>query len=212
MKDSVNKYIIRVWKDYHEFAGERERKFDLYIPLFVTLIIVTISSIFINSAAEILSVLKDFNNASLNVISILAGFNTASLSVIAASNFTILGRLFGSERVKKESSNGETSNLLKQTVSFFGYAILLQLFLLIIGAILVVLFGSVGVIIKDNPWPYWNQSIKWTLVFFSIFWLTIIFHSLFISIRNITVLYSYVLLIGHESNKENNEQGDNQRY
>jgi hypothetical protein len=210
MAKKVNTYIVMVWQDYHMYAGLKERQFDIYLPLVLSVIFVGFTALIVPMATDVIGILKDLNNAALNVISILAGFNTASLSVIAASNFAILGRLFGSER--EDSKSAEKSNLLKQTISFFGYAILIQLGLLVLGAILVFVFGSVAVIAKDHPWPLWNLTIKWVAAVFSFFWIGTIFHSLFVSIRNITVLYNYVLLIGHEANQQNKEAGDNTKY
>lgn len=212
-KRSVNYYIKKVWKDYHKYASKRERIFDKSVPFILSTVVVLLSSLFIDSYSNFLGLLKDFNNTSLAVIAIIAGFNTASLSVIAASNFSVLGKLFGSDRVEdncNDDNNKEQTNLLRQTVSFFGYAILTELLILIVGVILIFLFNIAEEINFTNS--FLICGIKWTISFLAIPWVTSIFHSLFISVRNITLLYSYVLLVGHEANKENKLNGKNDVY
>ena len=205
----MNQYIVTVFKDYYKFAGIKERKFDIFMPFIISIVLVLTTFFLIQNPSDILSMLKDLNNVSLNVISILAGFNTASLSLIAASNFNTLGKMFGSGRSVK---NDNSANLLKQTVSFFGYAIMMQLFLLILGAVFIMVFNSLTPVIKNHPYRYWNLSFYIALSVFAITWIAAIFHTLFVSIRNITILYNYVLLIGKEAYDQNKQNGDDSSY
>ncbi|MED0673153.1 hypothetical protein P4S95_23545 [Aneurinibacillus aneurinilyticus] len=197
-KGSVNKHLIKIWKNYKKFSTNDERRFDILVPVILSMILVLICGLLIHKTTDLITILKEFNSAALTVLAILAGFNTTSLSVIAASNPTFLGKLYGSNRNK---ANNEKSNLLEQTISFFGYAILIQISLLIFGAVMVFVLGSIA---YSQFIINFEVYTKITLTIITWPWISTVFHSLFISIRNIALLYGYVMLIG-QSNQDKNE-------
>lgn len=93
-----------------------------------------------------LKVLQDVNDVIISVMSILAGFNTASVAIIASSN-----PLGIAESMDSQGNNQEGRRLLNSLTSYFSYAILLQLFILIVSIIASVVLKFFHIkIIEDN--------------------------------------------------------------
>lgn len=204
-KGQTNEFVIAIWKDYRKYSSKEEVSFDRNIPVAVACFVSLIAIVVIKDANGIVSILKDFNTVALTVVAILAGFNTASLSVIAASNTKALGNLYASERL---DDNENSSNLLRQTVSLFGYSIIIELAILVIGGILIFVFNTLVTVLTYLPqMKYWDIYEKIIITIVAIPWIAMIFHSLFISIRNISLLYNYILFLGHQAKEDNGSEG-----
>lgn len=204
-KGKTNEFVIEIWKDYRKYSSKEEVSFDWNVPKLIACFVSLIAIIAIKDATSVVSILKDFNNIALTVVAILAGFNTASLSVIAASNTKALGKLYASER---QDSVESSSNLLRQTVSLFGYSIIIELVILVIGAILIFVFNGLSTALTYLPdMRYSDLYEKFLIAVVLLPWIAFIFHSLFISIRNISILYNYILYLGHLAKEDNDSEG-----
>lgn len=210
---SVNRDLYDIVKDYFHCSSLRELIFDILVP-FILATLIFIVFFFTNSTAkEVLEIILQINQSSINIMAILAGFNTASVAVIASTNRGVLKRLHETdiESIKVEKRKNifariyrvlidqKDENILKVTITFFSYAIAIQLFILI--------FGSIIVVTSDNivkvylKYKFVNSLTAYFLTTsLGIVWFTIILHSLFVSLRNVSLLYRYILFLGR--NKE----------
>ncbi|WP_186380455.1 hypothetical protein [Brevibacillus brevis] len=231
MKESVNKDTQEILFSYYGYSSPQELRFDWGIPLILAAITFLLVGLVSKNNTIILNTIVDINSASLNVMAILAGFNTASLAVIASTNRDTLRVLYSaggnSTTVKKEddnkqnkfrqifekilfdkefldfenSSDGNNHNILKQVLTFFSYAIVMQLIILVLGSIFVVLNKNAQQIylllgIISGIWAKVILSILGTI------WFAIILHSLFVSIRNVSLLYRYILYLAKQSKQD----------
>ncbi len=229
MKESVNKDTLDILFSYYGYSSPQELRFDWGLPLLIAVISFLLVGL-VSKNTVIMSTLVDINSASLNVMAILAGFNTASLAVIASTNQETLRKLFSvggnATTVKIEgdgqnklmqilgkiifakemqdfgnSNEGDNHNILKQVLTFFSYAIVIQLLILI--------FGSIFVVLNKNAQQIYTVlgfiNTSWAKVIISCLgaiWFSIILHSLFVSVRNVSLLYRYILYLAKQSKQE----------
>jgi hypothetical protein len=190
-KNSVNKHIKAIFKDYFDYSTTSEKKNDIIWPLAISLLLFITIGIFEPSGKKILDIIVSINTVSLSVLAILAGFNTTSLSIIAAANRDILKQL------NQSGIDAQRSSVLKQLVTFFAYSILVQIIILIIGTLIVLLASNLPNIYQFIP--YKNELIPTiALSIFGTVWLTVVLYSLFLSLRNVALLYRYILFIGKD--------------
>lgn len=177
-----------VISNYKKYTTNFEFRLFLAIPIISSIFIFAFYWFFGNSNADLLNRIMEMNRDSLTVIAILAGFNTTSLSIIAASNNNVLKFL----RQHKLPDSEDT--LLKQLVSFFSFAILLQLMVLTIGILLSMISKSFMDI--SNAFPVLSGLVvKIPLTLLGALWLGAVIFVIIISIRNATLLYRYVLFV-----------------
>lgn len=174
--------------NYKKYTTKTEFKLFLGIPILASVLVFIYFWFFEKSNSNLLSYIMEMNQSSLTVVAILAGFNTTSLSIIAASNNEVLKFL------KKHKSKGSEDSLLKQLVSFFSFAILLQLIVLVAGVLLSMITKSFGGIVEIFPFVS-GLSVKIPLTLLGVIWLGSVLFTIIISIRNATLLYRYVLFI-----------------
>src|SRR5690606_7403772 len=168
----TNKFIHDIINSYKKYSTKEERNFDWYVPLCISFVIIIILILSIGDGTKIISLLKEFNSIVITVVAILAGFNSASLSVIASSNIKTLGLLFSSKR-------GEDSNLLLQTVSLFGYSIIIEILILMVGIILIFIWNVINSIVSNIPdTQCYCIIVNSVITIIAIPWITVIFHSL----------------------------------
>lgn len=186
--ESINTHYYEILKNYYKYMSRGELLIDSLFPMGISLILFTFFYFFEPSTTNILNSILDINNISLAVIAILAGFNTTSLAIIASSNKEVLKNIFN------RKSNDGKSNILEQTVSFFTFAILFQISTLVIGTIIAV--GSNNIV---NLYIFFGFTVhpyaKIATAFVGFIWLSIIIYALFISLRNVTLLYRYILFL-----------------
>lgn len=193
---SINADFFEIVKGYYSFSSAREKVFDGVMPVIISLTFFIIISLVNVSNTEILNVINDINTIALSVMTILAGFNTTSLAIIASTNRELLQQLFD---VKTEKSH---SNILKQVVTFFTFAIMLQIVIVAIGIVIALvnshlynIYLEIGIV----NWPLARSGV----IIFGFIWISVILYSLFISIRNISLLYRYVLFLGKKEDRSN---------
>lgn len=174
--------------NFRKYTTRTEFTLFLGIPIIVSVLVFVYLGIFVSSNKSLLSHIMELNQSSLTVIAILAGFNTTSLAIIAASNNKVLQFL---KRHKLKDSN---DTVLKQLVSFFSFAILLQLIVLVIGLLLSLITKSFAGVTQIFPLLS-GSIVKYPLIAMGTIWLAFVLFTIVISIRNATLLYRYVLFI-----------------
>ncbi len=190
--DSVNKHIFIIIKDFFRFSTKAEIRFDILFSLFLSFIFFGLLALIEPSNKSLLSTIDKINGTALAVIAILAGFNITSLSIIAASNKEALTKIvkLGKDKTK--------NNVLKQIITFFSYSILIQLIILVIGTILVIIINSAQGLHSTFDFLNW-VTIRVFLFISGFIWVSAILYSLFISIRNVALLYRYVIYVGMDT-------------
>lgn len=181
--------------NYIKLTTKTERKIFLGLPLAASILVFIYFWFFEKSNINLLGYIMEMNQSSLTVVAILAGFNTTSLSIIAASNNKVLKYL------KKHKVNGGEETVLKQLVSFFSFAILLQLMVLVIGILLSMIsksFSDVSIMFPVLSGAF----VKIPLSILGAIWLGAVLFTIIISIRNATLLYRYVLFIADYDDEE----------
>lgn len=177
-----------VFKNFKKYTTPLEFKMFIGTPIVIS-IIIFISFLLIDiSNTNLLKVIIEMNSKSLTVIAILAGFNTTSLAIIAASNSSVLKFL------RQHTVSNGNGSLLKQLVSFFSFAILIQLIVLIAGILLEVISSSFSEIGSALPFLS-GLLVKVPLSILGAVWLSSILFTIIISVRNATLLYRYVLFV-----------------
>lgn len=179
---SVNYDIFKIIKNYFKESSKQEIRFDLLVPFCISSIIVFFLYL---SKVNMLGILKEINDVIISVMSILAGFNTASVAIIASSN--PLGIV---EAMENQGDHSEGQRLLNSLTSYFSYAIILQLFILIVSIIAAITlkFFDMGTI-TDNKYLF----ISLSLIF--IIWFTLVLNSLLITLRNASILHNFILFL-----------------
>lgn len=178
--------IREIFKNYKAAITKTEAKIFLGVPLVISILIFICLAVFEQSNTVLLEYIVEINKVSLNVIAILAGFNTTSLSIIAANNNKTLSNLGNDENEKKE--------IVRQLVTFFAFAIVIQLIVLILGILFSIISKSFNEISLMLPFLS-GMVVKIPLLAFGVIWLTIILFTIIISIRNATLLYRYVIFM-----------------
>lgn len=216
-KGRVNNTLKEIIRNYFLYSTPKELKTDWLFPATISFILFLYFVLFITSNSKLLNLILHFNNISMSIMAILAGFNTASLTVFASANKNELAKLYNTwsevpqynnhtsnifllirdliVNLKQKKSHG---NILKVTVTFFAYAIIIQAFILIGGLIISLFANSLTEFNKLATLSNY-YLVKFFLSLFGWLWTTLILHSLFITIRNITLLYRYILYLGKKT-------------
>lgn len=208
-----NKKRNFIFTSYYEYlwsSTPRELFFDWIIPMIISFLTVTSMYFLSSSNTDIFLNIKKINETSINVIAILAGFNTASLSIVGSINRGLLSEISSEKntaleellnsnskkkpifsRFKNLIMNNKKSNTLKITLNFFSYAVISQLIILIIGLVTSMLFAFL-----PNITLYINVSTsisKFIISLYGMALLTLILHTIFVSIRNVEMIYHFIL-------------------
>lgn len=177
-----------VLTNYKKYTTSFEFNTFLGIPIIASIIVFSTFLLIDISNAELLRIVIDMNSDALTVIAILAGFNTTSLAIIAASNSSVLKFL------RQHTVENGDGTLLKQLVSFFSFAILIQLIVLIGGLLLEVISNSFSGIASSFSFLS-GLAVTIPLSLLGALWLGAILFTIIISLRNATLLYRYVLFV-----------------
>lgn len=183
---SVNYDILKIIKNYFKLSSKEEIRFDLIVPFLVSCILVFFLHV---SELNMLKVLKDINDVIISVMSILAGFNTASVAIIASSN--PLGFVDGmGKKINVSTNEAEGRELLDSLTTYFSYAIILQLLILIVSIVASISLKFMDIkIIKDYIYLYFSLACIF------IIWFTLVLNSLMITLRNASILHNFILFL-----------------
>jgi hypothetical protein len=196
--NKINRDFIEVVSNYKRYTTKKEWRYYLLLPFVISTLIFISIGLLEDSNINLMKSILDINQLSLTVMAILAGFNTTSLSIIAASNIKILRYL---KNVKLENEEQGNESALKQIVSFFSFAIIYQLIVLVIGIVLEMSSKNLKDFAELVPFMS-GLVVRIPLTVLGAFWLASILFALIISLRNATLLYRYVLFIADYSDEE----------
>lgn len=191
-RKSVNSHLEEIFKNYFIFASKKENLFDIIVPVIISLIIFLILFFLEPSNKSIFKSISNVNAIALSIIAISAGLNTACLTLVATAQQDTLKKLYTS------GENPKDKNILKQVITFFAFSILLQLLILVFGTVFGTVTENIPNIYKGLKFIS-HDAARIILVVFGFIWVSIILYSFFISIRNIALLYRYVLYVARNS-------------
>lgn len=166
--------LKRYWKN----SSKSELIIDVFLPLLISLIMAYFTSLSVMKFTVLIEKFQQISGQVIAAISILAGFNVASITIIATVNS-------GPLMVLRTRLPGATLSRYEMLISFFTWAVIIQLTVVLISIVLFYLGSFIPEHIKDWPVPLW----AWIC---AVFWLTITMHSIFLSVRNMKTLYLYV--------------------
>lgn len=207
-------FVFKIIKTYLKDSTPSELRFDILTPIFLSLILAFTTLYFLPNPRQQLLLISEMNGVSITIISILAGFNTASLAIIASAHKETLlkeispNSLVNDEVDLKDSfdeeplgffrkvvillTNNSTDNKMRTLISFFSYAIISQLIIIVIGLSLAVIFSAIS---KSNTELLQTNIYVELLISqsFSVIWISMIFHAIFLSIRNADIIFQFIL-------------------
>lgn len=174
LKDSFKQYII--------FSTKSERIFDLLFPFVLSFCFVVVVYFFNNLYVEnFIKKIDSLNSTVITAVSILAGFNFAGVSVISSSQSDLVQYL----KTKLSKIDRKTS-MFTILMVFFTWSIAIQLVVVCFG---IILFFSNQFFIPDSSLKAYVPLWAWCVI---AIWLGVVLHSLFLSIRNIKMLFLFV--------------------
>ncbi|WP_404407650.1 hypothetical protein [Jeotgalibacillus malaysiensis] len=204
-------FLKNIFRSYIDHSTPSELKFDLVIPAILSFTLCLILYYFIEIPREFLIIISGINGLSVTIISILAGFNTASLAIIASTNKDFLNNEISKadddldlkDDIPKQTNsffksllvtlfNNKSDNKLKTLIIFFSYAIVAQLIIIVIGLSFDIIFSAA----LSSTFEILNLEavIETTIALIFIFmWLTVTFHVIFLSIRNVDMIFKFIL-------------------
>lgn len=201
-KANHNGFIISNVGNYIKHSTPRELCFDVIIPLLLSTLLISVLYIILPTPSSFAKSISEINNTVITIIAILAGFNSASLAIIASSSKIVNTNLMNTETIKTESIGKikKIKNLIFNTpsykeldaiVSFFAYAVISQLLILIVSLLTNV---TLTALMKVKPviTTLSNDIEMIILCIFSGVWFTLVLHSIFLSIRNIDIIAHFI--------------------
>lgn len=174
--------MLRILRDYLNLGRQEHLRFDFGISFLGGLITTATLLSFNVSLADLISKLSSLIGTIITAFSILAGFNTTSLSIFATSSSPI------AEMLKNELIEGTSRSKIEQVLAYFSWSVVVQLTLLIVSIIS-------SLILTYIPKCYFSfnnliAALIWMCFFLGI---TAIFYSIFLTIRNVSILYKYLV-------------------
>lgn len=203
-KKNTDNFVRKNIIDYLQYSTPSELKFDFLIPFFITIITTLIVAIIIPTPRDFAMMILELNSLAITIIAILAGFNTASLAIIAtASNKELtadanneeenmpLDELKGFRKLQNLIINNPPQKELDAFVSFFAYAVISQLIIIVIS--LIINFMLTSLLKIDGIFISISMLTKYFIMIpLSAVWIFLILHSIFLSIRNIDMISHFI--------------------
>lgn len=209
-KTKESNFIRKNFVNYLKFSTPKELFFDIIIPLLISILLTFFVIIIIPSPRDFTIIMKELSSIAITIIAILAGFNTASLAIIASTknndnsiennedfidDFKIKvdtpENLSMSKKVKELIVNTPSNKGWQGVISFFAYAVISQLIILIFSLIINISITSLLSI--TTVLPKLDDMRKYLLLtLFSLTWIFSILHSIFLSIRNIDMISHFI--------------------
>lgn len=181
-----------IWKSFSEGYHKKRIYLEIIIPILISLLSISISVLSDLTVTEVINKIKNVNGQLFTIIAIQVGFNITSLSLIAAFNKETLRNAFSKlEEMKKEKA-------LRQLLASFVYCVFIQSAIIIIG---LVYYMNVDDLFKIELLVNLNEPIQLIIAFtFYFLWLIVIFHSFMVFLRNVTLIYKFILVTFKRSN------------
>jgi hypothetical protein len=160
---------------------------EIAVPFVIAILTVFISFISNTTVTEVLLRIEKMNSQIADIVAIQTGFNITCMTLLASFNRDTLRNAFSkAQEDKKESA-------LKQLISTFAYCIFVQTAILILGIVYNIFIADLFNLeyIKSI-----NQNLKETISYtFFLLWITVILHSFMVFLRNVTLIYKFILVV-----------------
>lgn len=201
-KEQKHGFIIGNIKNYVIHSTPKELFFDIIMPILVATTLVIIITNLLPNPSSFVKTLYEINGTIITIMAILAGFNSASLAIIASSSKLVNTPLIDTSNIEYEEKkriqkikdaifNNPSYKELDAIVSFFAYAVISQLLILILSLLIHIVLTAVQKTTIINS--IFNNSMEMIILFIlSGCWFTLILHSIFLSIRNIDVIAHFI--------------------
>lgn len=172
-----------IFIDYLELARPKHVRHDMLIPVIITAL--STGTIILAKGNPYYFVIQTMPTAGIVVtaLSILAGFNMTSLSILATTDSKIV------QQLRQELMEGNLKPKIQQIFSYFSWAILVQLTLLIISIAIVVIISTLNFSPTLNPVPAALTRVGWIVFVSGLLGIT---YSIILTIRNISILYYFL--------------------
>ncbi|WP_077618299.1 hypothetical protein [Bacillus sinesaloumensis] len=178
---------VFIWESYSEGFNRKRILLELVVPGLIALLSWLITFLSFTSVTEILTKVKETNSEFFTIIAIQIGFNITSLALIGAFNKDKLRSMFA-----KVKDINKKEKVLKQLLASFIYCVFIQTGIIVVG-----FFYNINIedLYKLEYLQKLSTILKNTIVF-SLYpiWIWIIFHSFMVSIRNVVLVYKFILV------------------
>ncbi|MFI8493315.1 hypothetical protein ACIGC1_10450 [Peribacillus butanolivorans] len=178
---------VLLWNFYVNGFNKKRISLEIGFPLLIALLTIVISVISDASVTEILQRIEKMNGQIADIVAIQIGFNITCLALIASFNRDTLQHTFS--KVQEDSKE----SALKQLLTSFAYCIFVQTGILIFG---IAYNTSITDVLNIEFLKSFKQTWKELLIYsFFLLWLAIILHSFMVFLRNVTLIYKFILVV-----------------
>jgi sensor histidine kinase YesM len=186
----ANNFPWSIFKSYWKNSSKSEVTVDIFFPVLFSIGLLLITFNYIDNFSTMISKYQQLSGQLIAAIAVLAGFNIASITIISSANTqTNLLR-------NTPSETNPNMSVFEVLIAFFTWAVIVQLFVVLVGIILFYITSLIPSEIHTQI-PIWAWACAGLL-------LTVIMHSMFISIRNMKTLYLYVTYVEPTSKNSSN--------
>ena len=189
----ANEFPWITFKRYWKSASLSELLVDVFFPMLLSLLMVFFASLSIDKLNVLIEKIQLLSGQIVAAISILAGFNVTSITIISTINNA------SKEILRNRKNVDNTIDLYDMVICFFTWAVIIQLTVVLASVVLFFVGSFTPNELNNAVIPYW----VWICV---AIWLTLILHSIFLSIRNMKTLYLYVTYDKSKKNKINDSR------
>jgi hypothetical protein len=178
----ANNFPWEIFKEYWKNSSRSELLMDILFPLIISVGLTWLASFYIDDFSRLIETFQLLSGQLIAAISILAGFNIASITIISTANEP-------TNRLRQiPSTTNSSKSMYEVLISFFTWAVIIQLIVVLVG---IILFYA-GSLVPSNLYheiPIWAWIVSILVLFITV-------HSMFISIRNMKTLFLYVTYKG----------------
>lgn len=171
----IHKEALRVFRLYWRISSSHEKWFDFLCSITITLLLLFLIRNARLSLVDMTSFFENLFGTVITILSVLAGFNVTSVAILSSSQSPVVMKMKSTLL-----SDGKT-NELTQFVSYFLWAIILQLTILLYS---IILFFFIKIL---DPTDVTIFLIAATL------WLCGITYSVLLSIRNASNIFVFFM-------------------
>ncbi|MEG6512436.1 hypothetical protein V6C32_10980 [Desulforamulus ruminis] len=181
--------MLRILLDYFELSRSKHLFLDFCISLILGL--ATVGLLFYLNATTyfIINAINSTVGVAITAFSILAGFNATSLSIFATSNSPV------AKKLKNELIKNTNRAKMEQILSYFSWSVVVQLVLLLLSVIASFLFANDSPFKKFVLTHVYGDTAIWIILLFG---MTGVFYSVNLTIRNISLLYYFLVADSRE--------------
>lgn len=179
---------LQIWRSYSEGYNKKRIILEAILPISLALISMVITYLSFETFTKSIKGIEEINKDFFSIIAIQIGFNITSLALISSFNKDTLKNVFST---LKDFNQKEQA--LKKLLASFIYCVFLQSSIIIFGLFFNLNATELTDITFLSNLPGLGKGILFYLFYFS--WLSIIFHSFMVSVRNVVLIYKFILVI-----------------